>query len=100
MMAKSKKLEKHLFTDDNEPFKVVYELICRDNVCSNSYGIAISTYKRDGNLNEFVELPDISENFIEIHALFMVLYKYEVTPITLYDVLDVLLDDFDLLNQY
>ena len=99
-MSKSKRLEKYLLPEDGNKFKVVYEIVCDENGLRDSYGIAISTYTSEGKLNEFVEIPNISENFIEIDTLFMVLYKYEVTPITLYDVLDVLLADFDLLNQY
>ena len=83
--------EKEIITQDGAHMKVKYEIIEENN----SYGIAISLFENNGKLNEFVEIKDITQKNIEIHTLSMVLYKYEVTPVTLYDVLDGLLADFD-----
>ncbi len=89
--------EKTLMMQSGESFKIKYEILKDITDGRYSYGIAISTFHKCENLNEFVEINDITENFVEMQALFMVLYKYEVTPMTLYDVLDVYLADQDTL---
>ena len=85
---------KTITTQDGEVLKIEYQIIIDETDDVSSYGIAISSYNKSNVLNEFVEIKDITQNFIEIQALIMVLYKHEVTPIALHDVLDDYLANF------
>ena len=84
-------MEKFITTQDGERIKVIYKVLVTEKDGVNSYGIATYSYNNEGVLNESVEINDITQNVLEIDTLLMVLYKYEVTPVTLYDVLDVYL---------
>lgn len=87
--------EKFIRTQEGKELKIKYEIITNVVDSRYSYGIAIYLWDNDGKLNDFVKIPDITQKIVEIKTLFMVLYKYEVTPVTLYDVLDACLDDLE-----
>lgn len=91
--------EKLLKTQDGEFIKVRYSIIATKTEGEDSYGLAITTFNNEGILDKIVEIPDVTQNFVEINTLFMVLYKYEVTSTTLYDVMDVCLADLDSLSS-
>ncbi|MBR5479540.1 MAG: hypothetical protein IKU84_05130 [Clostridia bacterium] len=91
--------EKVLKTQDGELIKVRYQIITTKHGGYDSYGLAITSFGKTKNLDKIVEIADITQKFIEINTLLMVLYNYEVTPTTLYDVLDVCLADLDYLSS-
>ena len=87
--------EKLIQTQEGKVLKIKYEILTSTVGNELSYGIAIYLWDNDEKLNDFVKIPDITQKIVEIKTLFMVLYKYEVTPVTLYDVLDACLDDLE-----
>lgn len=90
--------ENILVKEDGTRFRVEYRIVFDSTSENTSYGLSISSYDTTGILDEFVEILNITQNFVEIQTLFMVLYKYKVTPVTLYDVLDDCLDDLNSLE--
>lgn len=57
------------------------------------YGIRISTYSKENELIDLAQIPNITMNGLEINRIFMLLFHYTVTPVSLYDVMDVYLAD-------
>lgn len=79
-------LKKKLILSD---LQLEYELLYNEG-----YGIRISVY-RDNMCVDRAEIHNICVSALEIQRIFMVLSKYAVTPVTVYDVLDVYFDDPD-----
>lgn len=79
------KLSKEIVLDDGEKLSVFYSVFASNS----SYGISIEVSSENEKLNDFAKIEDITVNLLEINRIFMLLYNYEVTPSTVYDVLDV-----------
>lgn len=78
------KLSKELVADNGEKITVFYSVFTNNS----SYGISIEVLSDDEKLADFVKIEDITVNLLEINRIFMLLYNYEVTPVTVFDVLD------------
>lgn len=74
---------------------LVHPLVVKDGICFDHYGIRISTYSKENKLIDLAQIPNITLSTLEINQIFMLLLKHTVTPVSLYDVMDVYLADPD-----
>jgi len=79
-----RKLSKELTDENGDKLNLIYSIFHNDS----SYGISIEMLYENNSLKDFVKIEDITVNLLEITRVFMILYNYEVTPCSAYDVLD------------
>ena len=85
------KLSKEIRTDNGACYNANYALLKSDS----RYGIELSVETMQGETIDFIKIENITANILEINCIFMLLYSYEVTPVTVYDVLDTYFADTD-----
>ncbi len=79
-----RKLSKEVTDENGDKLNLLYSIISENS----SYGIAIEVISKNDSLKDFVKIEDITVNLLEITRIFMILYNYEVTPCSVFDVLD------------
>ena len=85
------KLSKEIRADNGVCYNANYTLL----KSNSQYGIEVSVKNIQGETIDFIKIENITANALEINCIFMLLYNYEVTPVTVYDVLDTYFADTD-----
>lgn len=79
-----RKLSKEVTDENGDKLSLIYSIIYKNS----TYGISVEMLYKNNSLRDFVEIEDITVNLLEITHIFMILYNYDVTPCSVYDVLD------------
>ena len=72
---------------------LIHRIPVEEGIYFDCYGIRVSTYSKENQAIDCSQISNITMNVLEIKRIFMLLLKYTVTPVSLYDVMDVYLAD-------
>ncbi len=70
---------------------ITHPLAIEEGISLECFGIRVSTSTKTGQLIDVAQIPNITMSALEIRRIFMLLLKHTVTPVSLYEIMDVYL---------